>query len=165
MPVRAIARAVLATPYIVFWRPLDVIGNDQIQPTVFVVIKPASTGGPSALIGNTTFGSHVRKSSVSIVVVENRSAITSDIEIGIPVIVVVTDRYALSIMARTANSSLFRDVGESPIAIVVVESTTKRMWRLINIGRRGLDEEEVHQSVLVIVEPSDTRTHRFEVVL
>ena len=67
-------------------------------------------------------------------------------------------------MAFTAHAGFLGDVGERPVAIVVVESTTKRMRRLVNVGRRGLDEEEVHQPILVIVEPGHTGAHGFQIV-
>ena len=44
MAVRAVAWPMLAAPEIVFWRPLDVIGDDQIEPAVFIVIKPPGAG-------------------------------------------------------------------------------------------------------------------------
>src|SRR5947208_2206446 len=43
MAVGAIAGAVLSAPHIVFGTPLYVIGDNEIEPPVFVVIEPGDT--------------------------------------------------------------------------------------------------------------------------
>jgi len=39
------------------------------------------------------------------------------------------------------------------------------MRRLVKVGRRRLDEEQVHQSVLVVVNPGDPGPHGFQIEL
>src|SRR5258707_1051082 len=67
MAVRAITRAMLAAPDIIFRRPFDVIGDEQIQPAVFVIVKPSGAGGPSAQVGNGGFFGDVSKGAIAIV--------------------------------------------------------------------------------------------------
>src|SRR5271156_2889946 len=42
--VRAITRSAFSTPEIVLRGPLNVIGDHQVEPPVFVVVKPSRTG-------------------------------------------------------------------------------------------------------------------------
>ena len=106
--VRAIAGAAFAAPEICFRRPFDVIGDNEIEPAVLVVIKPARAGGPSAFIGDAGFGGDVGESSVTVVVVENRAAVAGDVEIGVAVVVVIADGNALAVMSLRRRRRLFR---------------------------------------------------------
>src|SRR6267378_2946999 len=111
MAVRPIAWPMLAAPEIILWRPLDVVGDDQVEPAILVVIKPSSAGRPSAFVG---------------------------------------------------DAGLRRHVGESSIAVVVVEGGAQGAGRFVNVGGRRLHEEQVWESVLVIVDPTDARAHGFK---
>ncbi len=141
MAVGTVARAALAAPDIIFRSPLDVVGDDQIEPAVFVVIEPSRAGGPSAFIGDAGFRRDVGKRAVAVVVIENGAAIAGHIQIGIAVIVEVADGNALAVMAFTADAGFLGDIGESSVAVVVVERATQRMRRFVDVSRGGLDEE------------------------
>ena len=93
--------------------------------------------------------------------IKNGVVIAGHVEIGIAIIIEVADSNSLAIMSFATHAGFFGDVGESPIAVVVIKRAAQGMRRLVNVGRRGLDEEEVHQPVLVIVEPGDTGAHGF----
>ena len=75
MAVGAIAGPVLAAPEIVLGRPLDVVGDQQVEPAVLVVIEPSGAGGPSAFVRDAGFGGDVGESSVAVVVIEDGAAV------------------------------------------------------------------------------------------
>src|SRR5207244_11891565 len=43
MAVGAVAGPVFTAPKVIFWRPRDVIGDNQVEPTVLIVVKPPRT--------------------------------------------------------------------------------------------------------------------------
>src|SRR6266404_6711127 len=164
MAVGAVAGAVLAAPNIIFRRPLDVIGDDEIEPAIFVIVKPAGAGGPAAFVGDPGFCSDVGEGAVAVVVIEDAAAVPGYVDVGIIVIVEVTDGYALAIMSFASESSFSGDIGEGTVAIVVVQRGAKRIGRLVNVGGSGLHEKEIHQAVLVVIEPGDASPHGFQII-
>ena len=165
MTIRPVARPAFAAPDIVLWGPFDVVRHDQIKPAVFVVVKPSRASGPSALVGDSGFRRNVSESAVPVVVIQNGAAIASHIQIGISIIVEVSDRHALTVVAFAANAGFIGDIGERSVAVIVVERAAQGMRRLINIGGGGLDEEEIHQAILIVVDPAHAGSHGFEVIL
>ena len=134
MTVGAVAGAPLAAPDIVLRRPLDVVGDDQIEPAIFVVIEPSGAGGPSAFVGDAGFGGDIGEGSVAVVVIENGAAVAGDVEIGIAVVIEIADRNALAVVSFAADAGFFGDVGKSSVAVVVIERGAQRMRRLVDIG-------------------------------
>src|SRR5208282_923568 len=100
--VRTITGAAFSAPEVGLGSPLDIISDNEIEPAIFVVVKPSCTGGPSAFIGYTGFSGNVRESSIAVVVVENRAAVAGDVQIGVTVIVVVPDGDTLAVMSGAA---------------------------------------------------------------
>src|SRR6266478_4039789 len=70
MAVGTVAGAMFAAPNIIFRRPFDVIGDDQIEPAILVVVEPTCAGGPSAFVGYPRFFGDVSKCAVAVVVVQ-----------------------------------------------------------------------------------------------
>src|SRR5579872_6561368 len=165
MTVGAISGAPFAAPQVVFGRPLNVVRDNKVEPAVLVVIEPPGAGGPSSFVGNAGLRSDVGESAVSIIVVENRAAITGDVQIRIAIVVEVTYGNTLTIVTFAPYSGLFRDVSESSIAVVVVKSAEQRMSGLIDVRCCRLDEEEIHESILVVVDPGNAGAHCFQIVL
>src|ERR1700675_5021819 len=121
MTVRTVAESVFAAPDIGFLRPLDVVCNHQIEPPVFIVIKPAGTGRPSSQVGDTCLGGHIGEGPIAIVVVKDGAAVAGHVQIGIAIVIEVADGNPLTVMAFASYTGLFGDVGESPIAVVVIK--------------------------------------------
>src|SRR5579864_1840736 len=121
MAVGSIARAMLAAVKIIFRRPLDVIGDHQIQPAIPVVIKPPGASGPSALVGHPGLGGDIGESAVAIVVVQDGAAVAGDVNVRVAVVVVVADGHALAVMSFAADPGFLCYVGERTIAVVMVE--------------------------------------------
>ena len=165
MAVGTVSRTLLTAPQVVFGGPLDVVRDNKIEPSVFVVIEPPGAGGPSSFVGNASFRSDVGESSVAIIVIENRAAITGDVQIRVSVVVEVADGNTLTIVTFAAYAGLFRDIGESAVAVVVVKSAAQRVRRLVGVSCRRLDEEEIHEPILIVVDPGNACAHRLQVIL
>src|SRR5579864_8398618 len=119
MTVRTIARAMLAAVKIIFRRPLDVIGDHQIQPAVLVVIKPPGASGPSALVGHPGLGGDIGEGAVAIVVVQDGAAVSGDVDVRVAVVVVVADGHALAVMSFAAEAGFFGHVGKGAVSVVM----------------------------------------------
>jgi len=98
-------------------------------------------------------------------VIKNGAAITGNVEIGVAIVVVITHGDALAVMIFGRDTGFFSDVGEGAVTVVVIERGTERVIGLIEFGRAGLDEVEVHQAVLIVIEPGDAGAHSFKVEL
>ena len=44
MAIRAVTGLALTTPNIVLRCPLDIVGDEQVEPTVLVIVKPSCAG-------------------------------------------------------------------------------------------------------------------------
>ena len=106
MAVGAVARAALAAPDIIFRSPVDVVGDHQIEPAVFVVIEPSRASGPAAFVGDACLCGDVSKSAIAVVVIKNGVSIAGDVEIREPVIVKIADGDSLAVMAFTSDADL-----------------------------------------------------------
>src|SRR5882724_974390 len=165
MAVGAITWTALSTPDIILGRPIDVVEDQEVQVTVPVVVEPAGAGGPSALVCHSCLGCNVRESSVAVIVIENGAAVPRDVEVRIAVVVVVADGHALAVMPLAADPGFFRDVGKGSVTIVVVERRAEGPRRLVNIGRSRLNEVEIHEPVLVVINPAHAGPHGLEIIL
>src|SRR5215472_9958820 len=90
MAVAAHARSRIATIEVALRRPIDVVGNHQVQFAVVVVIEPGGTRGPPPGILHSCVCGHVGEGSVAVVVVENRTSIAEYEQVGESVVVVVS---------------------------------------------------------------------------
>src|SRR5436190_730421 len=136
-----------------------IIGDGDIEPAILVIVEPTGTGGPSTLIRDCSLGRYVRKISPSIVVVKNGTAVTGHVHIRKSVIVEVPDCHALSIVAFTTYARFSGDISKSSIAIVVIKRAAQRLGRLVDVGGRRLHEEQIHQAILIVVQPGHARAH------
>src|SRR5713101_3531987 len=121
MAVGTIAGAMLAAVEIILGRPLDVVGDHEIEPAVFVVVKPSCAGGPAALVGDTGLGGDIGEGAIAIVVVENGAAVAGDVDVRVAIVVEVTDGHALAVMPFAADPRFFGDVAERTITVVVIQ--------------------------------------------
>ena len=150
---------------VVHWRPVNVVADQQVQVSVLVVVEPAGTGRPLPFVGDARRGGHVSEGAVAVVVVKDRPPVAGDVEVRIPIIVVVTHRHALGIQSGGADSSLLGDINKSPIALVAIERGTQWVRRLIPRGLGRLDDLEVQPSVLVVIDPAQAAAQGFQIVL
>ena len=96
--------------------------------------------------------------------IQNRVVVAGHVKIGVAIVIEVADGDALAVMPFAAKTGFFGDVRKRAISIVVIEGAAQRMRRLVNVGGGGLHEEQIHPSVLIVVEPRDTGTHGFEII-
>ena len=141
---------------------VDVVGDEQIEAAVAVVVEEAAAGAPAlrrsrhaGLLG------HVGERAVAVVVVEDVAAPVADEQIVEAVVVVVADAAALS-PARMRQPGLARHVGEGAVAVVVEQVTgrLRRLHRRIEAG--AVHQEDVQPAVVVVVEQRDTAAHLLE---
>jgi len=121
MTVRAVAGPALAAPQVILRCPLDVVGDEQIEPSVFVVVEPSGAGGPSAFIDNSGFGRDIGESAVAIVVIKDSAAVASYVQIGKTVVVEISDGDTLPIMPLAADTGFLGDIRKRSVAIVAIE--------------------------------------------
>src|SRR5260370_2426165 len=120
MAVRAITRAMLAAPDIIFRRPFDVVGDKQIQPAIFVIVKPSGAGGPSTFVGHGGLFGDVSKGAVAIVVIKDGSAVTRDVNVWEAVVVVVAHGNTLAVMSLSSEAGFFGYVRKCAITFIVI---------------------------------------------
>ena len=164
MAVSAVAGPMLAAIEVGLGRPVNVVANQQVEIPVLVVIEPARAGGPLALVADAGFGGHIREGAVPVIVVKDGPAVAGDVKVGIAVVVVVAHGHALPVEALGAHTSLFRHVRKGPIAIVMIKGGAQRVRRLVPLGLRRLHKIKVHQSVLVVINPTQAAAHGLEIV-
>src|SRR6516225_10014213 len=146
MAVGSVARPVLTAPYVVLGIPLNVVADQEVKVAVLIVVKPPGAGGPPSFITNTRLLSDIGKSTVAIVVVQDGAAVSGHVKIRIAVVVIVADRYTLPVETSGADARLFRDVSKRAVTVVVIKGGAQRARRLVDVGGRRLNEEEVHQA-------------------
>ena len=97
--------------------------------------------------------------------IKDGAAIAGHVHIGVAVIVEVRDGNTLAVMPLSAHASFFGDVGKRSVTIIVVKRRAQGMRWFVNVSSGRLDKVEIHQAVLVIVDPADAGAHGFEVIL
>src|SRR5690242_15724189 len=165
MAVGTVAGAAFAAPQVILGRPFDVIGDQQVEPSVFIVVKPSRAGGPSVFIGYASLGGDVGKGPIAVIVIKDSAAVAGHVEIGIAVVVEVSNRNSLAVVSFTSDAGLRSDVSKSSVAIVVIEGAAQRLGWFVDIGGGGLDEIQVHEPVLIVVQPGYAGAHGFQVIL
>ena len=97
--------------------------------------------------------------------VEDGAAVSGHVEVGVAVVVEITDGDALAVKSFGADAGLFRHFGKRPVSVVAVKRGMQGPRGLIDVGRGGLDEVEVEQPVLIVINPAEAGAHRLEVIL
>src|SRR5258708_27348758 len=100
---------------IVLRTPIEVVSHNEIQPAVLVVVEPAGAGGPCTFVGHASFVGHIAKGAITVVMIEDCSAVPSDIEIRIAVIIEIRDSHALSVVSFTAETGSVSNIRKRSI--------------------------------------------------
>src|SRR5437868_10988668 len=77
--VGAISRAPFAAPEIILRTPVDVVGDNEIQPAVLIVIEPPGASGPAAFIDNTGFCGDGGEGAGPVIGIKNGAAVASHV--------------------------------------------------------------------------------------
>ena len=144
---------------------IDVVGDEQIELAVAVVVDKSAPGAPGfSVAGNFGFLADVGEGAVSVVVVEDVFAVVGDVKIFPAVVVVVADAYALA-PPGVSQAGFCRDVGESAVMVVAIKVARWGFpWRE-GIKRRAVHHKNVGPAVVVIVKDGDAGAGGFDNVL
>ena len=143
-------------------RPVDVVGDEEIELAVVVVVEPHGAGGKSG-IGDAGFGGHIGKLAVAQIAEEMIRSEGGDVDVVVAVVVVVADGAAQPVHFDR-ESGLPGHVGERAVFVVVIERR-KRLAGLVFRPIHGVDEENVLPAIVVVVEKANAAAHGFGKIL
>src|SRR5437016_11556641 len=101
-------------------RPLNVVGDHQVELSIAVVVDPGSAGAEFADSRKPSARGNVGKCAIATVVKQTALAKSGYKDVVITIIVVVADGHAQSIHAD-CQASFGGHIGERPVVVVVVE--------------------------------------------
>src|SRR5579863_1960264 len=165
---RAIRRLFHAAGFAFLDAPIQISSDEEIEQTVVIVIEKSSRGGPAAR-GDSGFGANVRKSAVTIIVVENIFSEVGHVYVGESVVVVIAHRNAHSVVRITSvgQAGPYGDVGEAAILILAIEpvpvsgilaiEADGAAWRLLQVP--GIHQKNIEQSVVVVIQQRHASRH------
>ncbi len=144
-------------------REAHVVGDEQVQVAIPVVVQEAASGSPARLgVQEPRRLRHVREGSVAVVPVEGVLPEAGAEEIFEAVVVVVPDADSGSPTHGT-QAGLFRDIGERPVTIVLVEAVGRARRSAVEAGAR--EQEDIHPAVVVVVDERTAAARRLQDVL
>src|SRR5437667_4780896 len=143
---------------------VHVVGDDQIEPSVAIVIYESAAGTPrfAGTRGPRRFA-HFFESSV-FVVIKAILAVVSNVEVLPAVIVVVPHAYSLPPSAR-CKPGLHSHVGKSAVVIIAIEMVRRRLARRKSLEGCAVDDENVRPPVVVEIKNCYARSSCFNDVL
>src|ERR1019366_7729776 len=115
------SRTLAAAIIVAFRRPIHVVGHYQVEKAVVVVIEPGGARRPLAGVGDSGMSRHIGKGAVPVVVVQNRSSVSENQQIGETIVVVVSDRYPHPEQTLGADTRLPGHVCERAVSVIPVE--------------------------------------------
>jgi len=94
-------------------------------------------------------------------VIEDVASPVGDEQIGIAIVVVVTDATSLS-PARAGQACLLRDVGESAVAIVVKQVAGGVAIPLRRNKACSIHQKDIEPAIVVVIEQGEAASHLFQ---
>src|SRR5882757_3195351 len=127
---------------------------------VAVVVHKAAAGAPVLLMARETGGlGHIREGAIAVVAIQNILPKTGAEDIVKAVVVIVCHANA----ERPANrmqSRFFRNIGESAISVVLIETISCALGCVVHA--RARQNEKVHPTVVVVVNESAATSSRLD---
>src|SRR6185295_4995664 len=155
-------------------RPLHVPGDEQVEPSVVVVVEEARARAPAGA-ADAGAGGDVTEGAVAVVAVEGVATVTGDVEVLEAVVVVVArgHAHAVDVLRHSREPRPLRDVLESVVRLLVVEPAPEspvgpvrpRGGRHGIVELRAVREEYVEPADVVVVEDGHASAHRLQQVL
>src|SRR5262245_36787377 len=143
---------------------VDVIGDEEVEVAVLVVIDEGRAAPPSGLQArHADLLRYVREHALAVVFIKRVPAVVRNEKVVEAVVVVIADADRLP-PPRASQPRLFGHVGESPVTVVAVETICRLLPFRKAAEARPVDEEEVEPAVVVVIEPGDTAAGRFQQV-
>src|SRR5437867_6934254 len=134
---------------------LDISRDEEVQQTVAVVISPCCPCAPT-VSSNTRLLCDVGKRSVSIIAIQARDTVVTDIHVRVSVIVVVACGQAET-PPLIGYSRLIGHIFKPPIAQVAVQRGTGRLFLpLQGLEGGAVDKIDVRSPVAVVIKDRDT---------
>jgi len=97
-------------------------------------------------------------------VVKHALAEAGDKDVFIAIPIVVGDRDPLAVNV-SGKSGLLGDVGVGAITVVAIEHGMQRNFRLVETAGAGIYQQNIHPSVVVVIEDRDPGSGRFRQVV
>ena len=141
---------------------LHVVSHKKIELPVSVVIEPPCRRRPRAIVTDAGLRRHISERSIPIVVIQHRMPVAGHINVRETVVIKIADGHAKVKRPVRSNARQFR---ERPIAIVAIERRLRRLLRMKKRREPAIHEKRVKPTVLVVINPCDTGSHRFCVKL
>ena len=134
---------------VTFFRPFDVVADEQIQIAIVVVVEPAGTGAPLR-IDTADIGVVSHIDELATVVAEQ--PILADrrkeqVRVAVVVVVSASDTHAVE---GDVESDLFRHVGESALSVVAVHCLSWLRSILAKVARIPRPAARVHKDDVLI---------------
>src|ERR1039458_4711009 len=139
---------------------LQVVGDEQVQVAIAVVIHEGAAGSPSYSRREQTrlFGD-IGERAVSIIAVENVLAPGSGKDVVNAIVIIVCDGDAVR-PTRARESGLRGDIGEGAIPVVLVQPVGGPRRRAFQA--RAAEHEDIQPAVVIVIEEGDAAAHRFD---
>ena len=129
---------------------VDVVGDEQVEPAVAVVVGERRAGRPSRIADAGLLG-HVRERPVTVVAIQLVRAVAGDVEV-VPAVVVEVGGDGTHAPPRVAHAGLVGDVDERAVTLIPPQLAARAPGIARRRDGRRVDEVDVEQAILVEVE-------------
>src|ERR1035438_3836206 len=150
-------------------RPERVVGDDEVQQAVVIVIEPGrrDAEGVRRFDADAGLFRDVRKRPVAIVVIKRVSARAADEKVLVAVVVIVSDGHPeVVVEVGTKEPGFPCYIFESSVAFVAEQAVIVRGIHLLQLWQFGtVGEEDIHFAVLIVVEDRDAAAHGLNEIL
>ena len=136
---------------------IHVVGHEEVEPPVFIVVEEAAARvppGTRAALDEAGLFRDVGERAVAVVVIERVLAPVGHKEVVETVVIVVPDANSLA-PTRARETRLPGDVGKRAVAVVVIQMVGGLLPLWEALERRAVHLEDVEPAVVVVVEKSD----------
>ena len=140
---------------------LHVSRDIEIGAAVAIVIEEHGPGGPEAARENAGFFRSVAERAVTVVAEQEIAAVAGDQNIIVAIAVIIGDGDAHAPAGRP-QSSLFSDVGEGSVAVVVVQRADRLTAASVRFQTGAANQHDVEPAVAVVIEERASASDRFE---
>ena len=150
--------------------PFAIVGDEQVQKPIVVVVHPGSRDGPHLLAikntaAHTRFVGDVGEGAIVVVVEQLVLTCVNHVDIGPPIVIVIPDSHAHAI-AFAGHTCFFSHIGEGAIVVVVVQPIP--VFGALFLERRdggSVYHIDIQVAVVVVIEKSYSRHHGLRLIL
>src|SRR5580704_2005779 len=146
---------------------IDVVGDEQIQVAVLVVVDKRAAGIPAALAvarirRNPGLLGGIGEGSVAIVVPQGAITPVGDVQVVETIIIVVARANALA-PASAGNAGFEGDIGKGAVPVVLVEPAHWRLTRWpLGFKAGTVHQKDIEPAIVVVVDEGAAAPGSFE---